>query len=280
MAKYGVEEEMGRNAKRVELTAIDGVWQQLRLEAESAANEEPTLASLLHCAIISQGTIAEALANRLARRLGGADLDPLMIREFCSEAFADDPEILDAFDRDMRAVRERDPACTSYLQPFLYFKGFAALQAHRIAHWLWHKNRHTLAFHLQSLVSENFQVDIHPAARLGKGLFLDHATGVVIGETCVVGDDVSILQNVTLGGTGKERGDRHPKIGNGVLISVGAKVLGNIKIGDGARIAAGSVVLHEVPAHATAAGVPARIIRAPSSVSPGSSMDHFLGEGI
>jgi serine O-acetyltransferase len=271
---------MGRNTKRVELTAIDGVWQQLRLEAESAAAEEPTLASLLHCAILSQGTIADALANRLARRLGGADLDPLMIREVCVEAFADDPEILDAFDRDMRAVRERDPACTSYLQPFLYFKGFAALQAYRVAHWLWHKNRHALAFHLQSLVSEMFQVDIHPAAVLGKGLFLDHATGVVIGETCVVGDDVSILQNVTLGGTGKERGDRHPKIGKGVLISVGAKILGNIRVGDNARIAAGSVVLHEVPAGATVAGVPAKVIRGPIVAEPAMTMDHFLAEGI
>ena len=271
---------MGRNTKRLELAAIDGVWQQLRAEAEDAAAEEPTLASLLHCAILSQGTMAEALANRLARRLGGADLDPLMIRGFCVEAFSDDPEILDAFDRDMRAVRERDPACTSYLQPFLYFKGFAALQAHRVAHWLWHKNRHTLAFHLQSVVSEIFQVDIHPAATLGKGLFMDHATGIVIGETCVVGDDVSILQNVTLGGTGKVRGDRHPKIGRGALISVGAKILGNIQIGEDARIAAGSVVLHDVPPRATVAGVPAKIIRSPSAVIPGLSRDHFIGEGI
>jgi serine O-acetyltransferase len=204
-----------------------------------------------------------------------------LIQEICIDAFTSDPAILGSFERDMRAVLERDPACLSRLQPFLYYKGLAALQAYRVAHWLWDQQRQTLSFHLQSRTSEMFQVDIHPAARLGSGIFLDHATGVVIGETSVVGDDVSILQSVTLGGTGKERGDRHPKIEQGVLISVGAKILGNIRVGREARVAAGSVVLHDVPPHSTVAGVPARIVRGPvSSQSPAKSMDHLFGDGI
>jgi serine O-acetyltransferase len=182
--------------------------------------------------------------------------------------------------QDLRAVRERDPACRSYLQPFLYFKGFVALEASRVAHSLWKQGREILAFHLQNRISEILQVDIHPAACLGLGLFLDHATGIVIGETTVIGDRVSILQSVTLGGNGKERGNRHPKIGRGVLISVGAKILGNIRVGEEARIAAGSVVLNDVPAHTTVAGVPARIVRGPACIEPAMAMDHFFGEGI
>ena len=196
----------------------------------------------------------------------------------CEDAFARDPEIVAAAEADLLAVAERDPATKGPLQPFLYFKGFQALQGHRVSHWLWKQGRETLAFHFQSRMSELFQVDIHPAARLGRGLFLDHGTGVVIGETATVGDEVSMLHAVTLGGTGAERGDRHPKIGRGVLLGAGAKVLGNIQIGDYAKIASGSVVLKPVPAHCTAAGVPARIVNCPAGEEPARTMDHTLAD--
>jgi serine O-acetyltransferase len=177
-------------------------------------------------------------------------------------------------------VFERDPACKGYLQPFLFFKGYLAVQTHRVAHVLWKSGRETLAFYLQSRASELFQVDIHPAARMGSGLFVDHGTGIVIGETAVVGDDVSMLHGVTLGGTGAERGDRHPKIGRGVLLGAGAKVLGNIEIGEYAKIASGSVVLKPVPANCTAAGVPARLVACPTCAEPARSMDHTLADVV
>jgi serine O-acetyltransferase len=271
---------MQRTGRVVELDQAESLWQELRREAVAAAADEPELAGLLHGAILNHDTIMEALGCHLAQKLGGPQVDSLIIREVCSEAYAADPTFARRFIRDLRAVRERDPACHSYLQPFLFFKGTAALQGYRVAHWLWHQDRHLLALHLQSQISEIFQVDIHPAARLGEGVFLDHGTGIVIGETSVVGDDVSILQSVTLGGNGKERGDRHPKIERGVLISVGAKILGNIRVGEDARVAAGSVVLHDVPACTTVAGVPAKVVRGPTCPQPAKSMDHLIGDGI
>ncbi|MEM9707026.1 MAG: serine O-acetyltransferase, partial [Pseudomonadota bacterium] len=186
------------------------------------------------------------------------------------------PEIVDASLADVLAVFDRDPATFEYVQPFLYYKGYLSLQAQRVANWLWRHDRKQLALYLQSRMSELFQVDIHPATKIGKGVFIDHATGVVIGETAVVGDDVSILQNVTLGGTGKEKGDRHPKIGRGALISVGANVLGNIEVGEGAKVAAGSVVLHPVPPYCTVAGVPAKPVGDCAAAS-GVTMDHSIG---
>jgi serine O-acetyltransferase len=181
---------------------------------------------------------------------------------------------------DLKAVFERDPACKGYVQPFLFFKGFMALQTHRVGHWMWSHGRQTLAFYLQSRVSEVFQVDIHPAAQLGSGIFVDHGTGIVIGETAVVGDDVSMLHGVTLGGTGAELGDRHPKIGRGVLLGAGAKVLGNITVGDYAKVASGSVVLKPVPAHCTAAGVPARLMNCPTCDEPARTMDQTLADAV
>jgi serine O-acetyltransferase len=185
-----------------------------------------------------------------------------------------------AAEADLRAVEERDPAIRSLLQPFLYFKGFQALQAWRVANWLWSRDRTTLALHFQSRMSELFQVDVHPAARLGQGIFIDHGTGVVIGETAVVGDDVSMLHAVTLGGTGAQRGDRHPKIGKGVLLGAGAKVLGNITVGDYAKVASGSVVLKPVPAGCTVAGVPARLVNCPTEAAPARTMDHTLADVV
>lgn len=251
------------------------VWETLRADAARAAREEPVLASFLHASVLNQGSLAEALAYNLAQKLGGADMNALQFQAVCAAQYAADPALVEMAAADMVAVRARDPACTSYLQPLLYFKGYAAIQAHRVAHALWASGRTMLALHMQSRVSELFAVDIHPAARIGRGIMVDHATGVVIGETAVVGNDVSILHSVTLGGTGKAGGDRHPKIGDGVLIGAGAKVLGNIQVGAGARIASGSVVLTEVPPRCTVAGVPAKAVGGCCD-KPSESMDQMF----
>ena len=243
--------------------ATPPVWTRLRFEAAASASEEPTLASMLNAAILSHDHLHDALSYYLAQKLAGAEMNALQLREIFEDAYEADESLARAAERDMRAVMERDPACRSFLQPFLFFKGYHALQSQRVAHWLWNEGRDTLAFFFQSRVSELFNVDIHPASRIGSGVMLDHATDLTIGETAVVGDDCSIMQGVTLGGTGKEFEDRHPKIGNGVLISVGAKVLGNITVGDGARIAAGSVVLNPVAPNCTVAGVPAKPVGGP-----------------
>ncbi|HVD73015.1 MAG TPA: serine O-acetyltransferase, partial [Xanthobacteraceae bacterium] len=185
----------------------------------------------------------------------------------------------DAFRADIVATVDRDPATNRFLEPVLYFKGFHAIQTHRLAHWLWGRGRKDFAYYLQSQSSAVFQTDINPAVSIGRGIFLDHATGVVVGETAVIEDDVSILQEVTLGGTGKEAGDRHPKIRRGVLIGAGAKILGNIEIGHCARIAAGSVVLKSVPHNTTVAGVPARVIGEAGCPEPSRTMDHLFQDG-
>jgi serine O-acetyltransferase len=256
------------------------VWASLRNEAAHVAQTEPSLASLLNAVILKHDRLAHALSYQLARKLSDQELRAMGVREIAEEAYASDPNLIDIAEADLRAVFERDPACKGYVQPFLFFKGFLALQTHRVSHWLWTRGREPLAFYLQSRMSEQFQVDIHPATRIGSGVFFDHGTGIVIGETAVIGDDVSIMQGVTLGGTGAERGDRHPKIGNGVLLSVGAKVLGNISIGDYAKIAAGAVVLKSVPPGCTAVGVPARLINCPDCEKPAQSMDHTIAEGL
>lgn len=258
--------------------ASGGVWAQLRVEAMQAAAEEPLLASYLHASILHHERIEDALSYHLAQKLGHGDLPALQLREVIREAYASDGSMAETAMRDMRAVRERDPACTTYLQPFLYFKGYGGLQSYRIAHWLWRNDREILAYHLQSRVSELFAVDIHPAARIGAGVFVDHAHGIVIGETAVVEDDVSMLHSVTLGGSGKQGGDRHPKIRRGVMIGAGAKVLGNIEVGEDARIAAGSVVLENVPPRCTVAGVPARPVGGPccDGVTPAQEMDQRI----
>jgi serine O-acetyltransferase len=256
------------------------VWAALHREAMTAARDESALASLLATVILNHKTMADALSYQLARKLGDQELRGMTLREIAQQAYASDPALVEIAEADLRAVFERDPACKGYLQPFLFFKGFIALQTQRVAHWLWNQERETIALYMQSRMSELFQVDIHPATRIGRGVFVDHGTGIVIGETAVIGDDVSMLQGVTLGGTGAERGDRHPKIGNGVLLGAGAKVLGNITIGDYAKIASGSVVLKPVPAGCTAAGVPARLVNCPTCPEPAKSMDHTLAEAV
>lgn len=270
-------------ATHLELVDADGpppVWTSLRLEAARAAQAEPGLASLLNSVILSHESFADSLSYQVARKLGDAELRAMTLRETCAQAYAVDPTLIAAAEADLRAVFERDPACKGYMQPFLFFKGFLALQVHRIAHWLWLQGRDTLAFHLQSRVSESFQIDIHPGARFGSGVFIDHGTGVTIGETAVVGHDVSMLHGVTLGGTGAERGDRHPKIGRGVLLGAGAKVLGNITVGDYAKVASGSVVLKPVPPGCTAAGVPARLVNCSTCPEPARTMDHTLADVV
>ncbi len=256
------------------------VWAALRSQALDASVAEPALGSLLNAVILSHDSLADALSYQIARKIGDQELRAMSAREVCDKAFEREPDLIRQAEDDLKAVFERDPACKSFVQPFLFFKGFQALQTYRVANWLWRQGRQTMALYLQSQMSEVFQVDIHPAAKLGSGIFLDHGTGIVIGETAVVADDVSMLHGVTLGGTGAERGDRHPKIGRGVLLGAGAKVLGNIVIGEYAKIASGSVVLKPVPPHCTAAGVPARLVNCPTCQEPARSMDHTLADAV
>jgi len=253
----------------------DPIWKAICEETEVTARQEPVLASFLHSTILHHHSLESALSFHLAQKLDSPAASALMLRDVIEQALSD-PAIGTAVRCDLSAVIERDSACDSYSIPFLYFKGFHALQAYRVAHWLWQQQRQSLALFLQNCISTKFSVDIHPAAKIGRGILIDHATGVVIGETTVIGNNVSILQSVTLGGTGKEDGDRHPKVGDGVLISAGAKILGNICIGDGAKIGAGSVVLQDIPAHTTAAGVPAKVVGRPRSDQPALDMNHGI----
>ena len=255
-------------------TTTDPMWQRIREEAAKQASEEPILASFLHATILNHTRLELALSFHLASQLATPDVSSLLLRKVIMEAFESDASIQTAVRADLQAVEDRDSACHELYIPFLYFKGFHALQTYRIAHWLWTTGRESLALFFQNRMSTTFSVDIHPAATLGQGILLDHATGLVIGETAVVGKNVSILQSVTLGGTGKDEGNRHPKIGDGVLISAGAKILGNICVGEGAKVGAGSVVLEDVPAHTTVAGVPAKIVGRPASDQPALEMEH------
>jgi serine O-acetyltransferase len=260
------------------LQAVDDVWQQLRREAELISNSEPVLASYYHAAILNHSDFNSAISFHLANMLDSTAVPAMTIREVFLEALTSDPEISYSMREDIKAYYERDPACDKYTMPFMYFKGFHALQAQRVSHWLWKAGRQSLALYLQHQISLSFGVDIHPGARIGKGIMIDHATGVVIGETAVVGDEVSMLHSITLGGSGCDVGDRHPKIGRGVLISAGAKILGNITVGDGVKIGAGSVVLESVPAHTTVAGVPAKIVGRPRCECPALNMDQDLSD--
>ncbi|MBT0723674.1 serine O-acetyltransferase [Rosenbergiella sp. S61] len=257
---------------------LEQIWEAILAEARELASGEPMLASFFHATLLKHDNLGSALSYMLANKLANANMPAIAIRDIVEEAYRQDPGMIMSAVRDITAVSQRDPAVDKYSTPLLYLKGFHALQAYRIGHWLWRQGRRSLAVYLQNEISVSFGVDIHPAAKIGCGIMLDHATGIVIGETAVVSDDVSILQSVTLGGTGKTSGDRHPKIREGVLIGAGAKVLGNIEIGEGAKIGAGSVVLMAVPPHTTVAGIPARIVGRPSSQKPSMEMDqHFTG---
>lgn len=256
--------------------ALDPLWQSIREEVEAAAAREPVLASFLHASILNHKSLEDALAFQLAAKLESPVLPAMLVRELIADAMEADREIGKSMRADIRAVRERDPAAKTYSEPFIYFKGFHALQMYRVAHWLWGQGRAALALYLQSRASEVFGVDIHPAATIGKGIMIDHATSVVVGETAVIEDNVSLLHEVTLGGTGKDTGDRHPKVRHGVLIGAGAKILGNVEIGVGAKIGAGSVVLEDVPPHCTVVGVPAVVVGDCCDDEPALQMDHRI----
>lgn len=243
----------------------DDLWQRMKEEARSDIDHEPILSNYYFSSILSHDSLESALANYLSMKLSNSTLPSGILYDVFLGILGGDREIIRAVTDDLRAVKERDPACISFVHCFLNFKGFSAIQSHRIAHNLWCQGRKVLALMIQNRVSEVFAVDIHPGARIGSGILLDHATGVVVGETAVIGNNVSILHNVTLGGTGKASGDRHPKIGDGVLIGAGTCVLGNVRIEDGAKIGAGSVVLKQVPARTTAVGNPARLIGGPDN---------------
>ncbi len=270
------EAEIAQMHINAEFDGAPSLWEAMRREATQFAHEEPILGSFFHATILNHDTLAAALSFHLANKLDSAVLHATLIREVIDEAMRADPSIVRAAEIDIIATRTRDPACEHFSTPFLYYKGFHALQAHRVAHWLWVQGRRPLAAFMQNQVSATLSIDIHPAAQIGSGIMFDHADGIVIGETSVVEDDVSILHEVTLGGTGKTSGDRHPKIGRGVLLAAGAKIIGNIRVGEGAKVGAGSVVLEDVPAHTTVVGVPAQIVGRPSCESPALDMDHSL----
>lgn len=255
---------------------LDPVWAQLRLDAEAVRTSEPSLAGMVLATILQQKSLEDAVAHRIAERLDHADLSASLIRQAFTDFTEAHPGYRESLRADIAAVIDRDAACDRAIEPVLYFKGFHAIQTHRLAHWLWGQGRRDFALYLQSRSSSEFQTDIHPAVPMGKGIFLDHATGIVIGQTAVIEDDVSILQGVTLGGTGKDHGDRHPKIRHGVLIGAGAKILGNIEVGHCARVAAGSVVLKAVPPCSTVAGVPARVVGEAGCAEPARAMDQVI----
>jgi serine O-acetyltransferase len=269
-------QELSISQRRGKSSSARELWEELRLEARGVATREEMLRGFLDVAVLRQTSFASGLGALLARKLAELSVPAERLGDLAFAAMADEPAIIAAAAADLLAIRTRDPAAESYLTPFLYYKGFHALQWHRIGYWLWHSGRQDLAHFLQSRVSQVFAVDIHPAVPVGSGVFIDHGTGLVVGETAVIGDDVSILHEVTLGGTGKERGDRHPKVRDGVLLCAGAKVLGNVEIGRDAKIGAGSVVLHDVPPRATVAGVPARIVGWSSGSVPALEMDQSL----
>ncbi|MCL3883723.1 serine O-acetyltransferase [Marivita sp. GX14005] len=264
---------------RTKLASVDPVWARIVREAEDAVGDEPLLGGMIHYSVLHHAGLENALSYRISLKLANGEMTEQILREICDEAFRSDPDLAMAARADIAAVYERDPACNRFLQPLLFFKGFQAIQCYRVGNWLWRQGRRDLAYFVQMRCSETFGVDIHPAARIGQGIMIDHAHSIVIGETAVVGDNVSMLHSVTLGGTGKEEEDRHPKIGDGVLIGAGAKVLGNIRVGNCSRIAAGSVVLEEVPPCKTVAGVPARIVGEAGCAQPSVSMDQILRSG-
>lgn len=264
--------------KRAHLSSVDPVWSRIVQEAQEAVKNEPMLGGYVHSSILHHETLECALAYRIALKLASPEMGEQLIREIVENAYKADPALAQSARVDLVAVHDRDPACQRFLEPLLFFKGYQAVQSYRIAHWLLGQWRHDLAFFFQMRISEHFGVDIHPAARIGQGIMIDHAHAIVIGETAVVGDNVSMLHEVTLGGTGKEHGDRHPKIGDGVMIGAGAKILGNIQIGACSRVAAGSVVLEDVPACKTVAGVPAKVVGEAGCDQPAISMHQAFSD--
>ena len=275
MSAHGFSQGVVRSPR---IDRVDPVWSRIREEADEIVRREPTLASFVVSTVVNHDTLESAVVHRIAARLHHSAVSSELIAQTYMDVIHHDPSIAEAFRADIMAVADRDPACQRFIEPVLYFKGFHAIQTHRLAHALWEAGRKDLALYLQSRASEVFQTDVHPAARMGRGIFLDHATGLVVGMTALIEDNVSMLQDVTLGGTGKERGDRHPKVRQGVLIGAGAKILGNIEIGQCARVAAGSVVLKPVPRNTTVAGIPALVVGSAGCAEPARSMDQLLAD--
>ena len=255
--------------------SINQIWQHIVDETTIALNKEPILHDFLQSTVLDHQSMGDSLSIHLANKLSNHALPLALLQPLMKEAFNDE-KILYASSRDIQATVDRDSACSVYSTPFLYFKGFLALQAYRVTNHLWLKGNQSLALMLQHSISTHFAVDIHPAATIGSGILIDHATGLVIGETAVVEDSVSIMQSATLGGTGKESGNRHPKIRRGVLLGPGAKILGNINIGEGTMVAASSVVLQSVPAHSIVAGVPAEVVGKSDNHEPSKAMNHYF----
>ncbi len=271
---------MAQHHAKPALDTVDPVWARIRREAEEIVRREPELTTFIYSTVLHHDTLEAAIVHRLAGRLDHSAVSAELIRQAYADALDDEPTIGEAFRADLMATVDRDPATHRLIEPVLYYKGFHAIQTHRLAHWLWHKSRRDFALYLQSRSSAIFQCDIHPAARIGRGIFLDHATGLVVGETAMIEDDVSLLHDVTLGGTGKEDEDRHPKIRYGVMIGAGAKILGNIEVGHCARIASGSVVTKPVPNNVTVAGVPARVIGRAGCPEPARTMDQMFHDEL
>jgi serine O-acetyltransferase len=265
---------MRQAARTKTFERLDPVWDRIRSEAEDVARHEPVLGGFIFSSVLNHDNFETALIHRLAQRLGNADIGADLVVQAFNDAVREEPDIGHAARSDIIATFERDPACYRYVDPLLYFKGYQAIQTHRMAHRLWQMGRKDFAYYLQSRSSIIASVDIHPAARIGKGIMVDHGHDIVIGETTLIEDNVSIMQGVTLGGTGKEAGDRHPKIRHGVLVGAGAKILGNIEIGACSRVAACSVVLHAVPPNSTVAGVPAKVVGYAGCTEPARVMDH------
>jgi serine O-acetyltransferase len=257
---------------------VDPVWKAVREEAHAIIEHEPVLSTFVYTTVLNHFSLEDAVIQRVSDRLSSTEVSGGLIRQSFQKMLADWPQWGEYLRSDLAAVYDRDPACHRFIDPILYFKGFHAIQNHRLAQWCWINGRKDFALYLQSRSSEVFQTDINPAVTMGKGIFIDHATGVVIGETVTIGNNVSILHNVTLGGTGKEEGDRHPKIGSGVLLGAGAKILGNVRIGDCSRIAAGSLVLKSVPTNVTVAGIPGKVVGVAGCNEPSRSMDQILTE--
>jgi serine O-acetyltransferase len=262
---------------RLSVQPNDPIWDAIRAEAEEIARREPALASFIFSNVLNHAHLEDAICHRLAQRIDHDDVSAGLIRQTFDRILERDESIAAAFRADLSAIADRDPACKRQIEPLLYYKGFHALQTHRFAHWLYHNGERDFALYLQSQSSRVFDVDIHPAAKIGRGIMFDHATGIVVGETASIGDMTSLLHSVTLGGSGKEGGDRHPKVGSCVMIGAGAKILGNITVGDCARVAAGSVVLKDVPPNTTVAGVPARVVGVAGCPEPGRTMNQMLG---
>lgn len=271
------QQQQSRHA--TSLHKVDPVWARVRAEAEEVVRREPELATFIYSTILHHDTLEAAVVHRVAERLQHRDVSAELIRQAYDDALDAEPQIGEAFRADIVATVDRDPAADRFIEPLLYFKGFHAIVTHRLAHWLYGRGRKDFSYYLQSRSSSVFQCDINPAARIGRGIFLDHATGLVVGETAVIEDDVSMLHDVTLGGTGKEDGDRHPKIRRGVLIGAGAKILGNIEVGCCSRIAAGSVVIKPVTNNVTVAGVPAKVVGTAGCAEPSRSMDMMFNIG-